>query len=489
MRRIIRFLNPIAHLGERRYSVLFPLFFMLVIYFLCELYAYGVAKNPMAVGSYVIFISVALIIYFAFREGLRGGLIAVITTIAYYYYIIVTRHYSGAQYDAGIETTIILGALYLLLAWIIGWLKQTIDRLIEQETDEKRRLQTIIQQLPVGVLITDNKGVLQQTNRQLEVIVGQKLPVGFQIGKDTLPQSKMNGKPINPSTSPLVHALSLEKAVTGKEFEYERKDGKKLHLQVSSAPIQSKSGKIIAAASIVADVTVQREMEERKDDFVNMASHELKTPITSIKLYVDTLLLQLKHSNDHKTKKILVGIQSQTNRLQELVNDLLDVSRLQTGKLMFHKERFRLDTLIDETVDGLQGVTNDHVLTCAKKTPTVVLADRFRVYQVLTNLITNAVKYSPAGSKIIIRLTKEEGKAVVSVQDFGIGIAKEQHKKIFDRLYQVAEDRGKTFPGFGMGLYISREIIKRHRGSIWVESELDKGSIFLFTLPLAKVRT
>jgi signal transduction histidine kinase len=487
MQRFLRFLNPLAHLGERHYSVLFPIFSMLVIYGLCEFYAYTIAKNPMAVGSYVIFISVALIIYFAFREGLRGGLVAVLITIAYYYYIIVTRHYTGEQYHGGVETTITLGMIYLLLAWIIGWLKQTIDRLIEQETDEKHRLQTIIQQLPVGVLITDSKGILQQSNRQVDQIIGQKMPVGFHIGQDNLSRSKINGKPINPSTSPLVHALSTGKAVTNKEFVYERKDGKTLHLQISSAPIHNRGGKIIAAASIIADITAQKELEARKDDFVNMASHELKTPITSMKLYVDTLLMRLKKTDDAKAQKILAGIKGQTERLQELVNDLLDVSRLQTGKLTFHKEQFRLDTLINETIEGLQGMTNKQELVFVnKKTAVNVLADRFRIYQVLTNLITNAVKYSPSGSKITITLQKEAGKVVVSVKDTGIGIAKDQHKKIFDRLYQVTDMQEKTFPGFGMGLYISKEIIKRHRGTIWVESEKGKGATFSFSLPLAK---
>ena len=115
-----------------------------------------------------------------------------------------------------------------------------------------------------------------------------------------------------------------------------------------------------------------------------------------------------------------------------------------------------------------------------------VFADRFRMYQVLTNLITNAIKYSKGEKQIKVRIKREADKVVVSVQDFGIGIAKEQQKKIFERLYQVQDDNGRTYPGFGMGLYISKEIITRHKGAIWVESEKGKGSTFYFTLPLKK---
>jgi signal transduction histidine kinase len=161
---------------------------------------------------------------------------------------------------------------------------------------------------------------------------------------------------------------------------------------------------------------------------------------------------------------------------------------LQTGKLHFTKEDIRLDELIEETVEQLEGTTKNQSITFSGKNPLTVNADRYRVYQVLNNLITNAAKYSPEGSDITVRLKKIDGKAVVSVSDSGIGISKDQQKKIFDRLYQVVDAEINTFPGLGMGLYISKEIIKRHKGTIWVESEKGKGSTFFFSLPLVKSR-
>jgi signal transduction histidine kinase len=309
------------------------------------------------------------------------------------------------------------------------------------------------------------------------------MPNGLIAGKDMIVTAKQNNKAISASQSPLAHVLITGKTIGNKEFIIERPDKKQVFINVSASVIRNKAGKIIAAASLINDITQQKEMEERKDDFVNMASHELKTPITSMKLYIDALMFLIKQQQNDKPVKILSNIKTQTERLQELVNDLLDVSRLQTGKLTFTKEQFRIDELLKETIEGIEGGTRKQKIIFHAPSPITVHADRFRIYQVITNLITNAIKYSPKEKDIHVKVKRNKDKVIVSVQDFGIGITKDEQKKIFDRLYQVSGDKEKTFPGFGMGLYISREIVKRHRGQIWVESELGKGSTFYFSLP------
>jgi PAS domain S-box-containing protein len=494
MKRLLRYINPIAHLGHHKYSYFFPFVTVVSFYILSEIFTYNVLKDPMGVGLYVIYLSVILIIYFSFREGLRGGILSTILTISYYLYIIATRHYKGNQRTAGIETTAILGIIFLIVSITIGWLKQTIDILIEREMDEKNRLQAIIQQLPVGVLITDEKGRIVQGNKQVDIVLGRQMRRGLVAGEATLPTVTSNGKPISPTHWPLAQAILTGKAVPGREFILEQDSGKKVFLQISASLIRNKEGKVIAAASIINDITHRKEIEKRKDDFVNMASHELKTPITSMKLYIESLIRRTSDSDDERTIKTLGSIKKQTERLQELVNGLLDVSRLQTGKLSFSKVSFRLDILAEELTEELRATTKKHTLIYSGKTPLIVFADKFRIYQVLTNLITNAIKYSPDATTITIRVKKADGKAVVSIKDEGIGIVKEQQKRIFDRLYQVADSDTNTFPGLGMGLYISKEIIKRHKGSIWVESEKvagrtdsKQGSIFYFTLPLTKL--
>ncbi len=484
MTRLDKYLNPLARLGLRRYSVLFPLISSISITLLSELYAYEIAGNPMSVGRYIIFVNVAMILYFAFRDGIRGGFIASAISILYYFYIIDSRHYEGQQLISGIETTIILAILFSLLSTIIGYLKQKIDTLIIREAEEKRRLQSIIKQLPVGIVIADDKGKVEYTNKKLESMIGRKFPKELIVGKNVMIPYHYNGKPLDPSNYPLAKTISTGKDVLEHELVIQPVNGKKIHVQVNASLIRNTERKAIAAVSIIQDISQQKELEIRKDDFVNMASHELKTPITSMKLYIDLLMQRVIKYDDDKTSYIVTNLKSQTQRLQELVNDLLDVSRIQTGKLTFKKESFRLDQVIQETVEALQGTTDRQRIVFKTNKRISVYADKFRIYQVITNLLTNAIKYSPDSGTIIIRAEIQGERALVSVTDQGIGIAKSEQKKIFDRLYQVTDPKEKTFPGLGMGLYISREIIRRHRGKIWVESEKAKGSTFFFTIPL-----
>jgi K+-sensing histidine kinase KdpD len=493
LKKITTYLNPLSRLGFRNYSLFFPLLCTITIAGLSEFIAYKVLHDPMAVGLYAIFLFVALIIYFSFRDGIQGGMIATTVTILYYGYIMFSRNYQGQQLIAGVQTTIVLGLLYILLAMVIGWLKQMIDGLIEKEKDARHvaeegqvRVREILEQLPIGVLLVEAHDMMVEGNKQVEKILGKKIRTKLSNDESFVsPHAHRGDKPMPVKEWPIFRAFKNGETITGEELLYVRNDKKKVHLRVSAAPIFNKKKQVIAAVSTFDDVTTDKEMELRKDDFVNMASHELKTPITSMKLYLDSLIGRVKNYGDERAMRTLSSIKNQTEKLQELVNDLLDVSRIQTGKLRFNKEEFRLDILIRETIDMLQE-TSSHPLVQSKKTSVVVYADRFRIYQVLTNLLTNAIKYSPPTKKIKVRVEKSGNFALVCVQDSGIGIAKEQQKRIFDRLYQVTDPKEKTFPGLGMGLYISKEIVKRHHGTIWVEGEKGKGSTFYFTLPLKK---
>lgn len=484
MSSLLGYLNPISRLGNRRYSRALPFLVAIGACVLLELAFTVLLHNPEAVGIFAIFVFVSLIIYFSFRDGVAGGAIVTGITISYYFYIIYSRHYVGEQLSSGVQTTLILALLYLFLSGVIGGLKQKIDFLIEREADGRQRLQAIVQQLPVGVIVTDKDGVIQMANKRADLLLGTPVEIGFKMGSKALAEGEYEGRPMNGSESVVARALAANKTVGDVEYIVNRPDGKKVHLLANASVIQNYEGKTIAAAAIFSDVTAHREMEQRKDDFVNMASHELKTPITSMKLYVEILLEQARQLKDEKVSKVAVSIAYQTDRLQKLVSDLLDVSRLQTGKMSFSKEIFRLDTLMVTTINELKHLADDKKIVYTGKLPLTVYADKLRIYQVITNLITNAIKYSPDTQLINISARRSGQYALVSVQDFGIGIEPSQKTKIFERLYQVNDDRGKTFPGFGMGLYISKAIIQRHRGRIWVESEVGKGSTFCFTLPL-----
>jgi PAS domain S-box-containing protein len=250
-------------------------------------------------------------------------------------------------------------------------------------------------------------------------------------------------------------------------------------------PMRDARGNITMWIGSNTDIDEQKRQEERKDEFISMASHELKTPVTSLKGFAYILQNRLKKRDDEESLKFLASINKQLNRLTKLINDLLDISRVQQGKLNYQEELFDLDALVQETIENLQAGTSTHQLLFEGGTAAQTYGDKDRVGQVLINLVTNAIKYSPAANRVIIRLSKEADNVMVSVQDFGIGIAGTYHQQIFERFYQVIDPVEKTYPGLGIGLYISSEIIKRHHGRIWVDSQKGAGSTFSFSLPVA----
>lgn len=244
------------------------------------------------------------------------------------------------------------------------------------------------------------------------------------------------------------------------------------------------AGKPTRMLGATTNITHQKQIEQDKSDFLSMASHELKTPLTSMKMFIDLLRKHIENTNLTRPKYFAKRLYDQANRLTELTNDLLDVSRIETGKLKLKKEKFEFNSFIEEIVEGIQATTDNHTIKVMHNPKLTVVADRYRLYQVLVNLLTNAIKYSPKAKEIIVDIKKDNKNVTVSVQDFGIGIRSDQQKRIFDRLYQVTDPEEKTYPGLGLGLYISKEIIHRHEGTIWVDSKKDQGSIFYFQLPI-----
>lgn len=287
----------------------------------------------------------------------------------------------------------------------------------------------------------------------------------------------------------IVQKIKQGERIEHYQTERVKKDGNVIPVSLTISPIYNDKGEIIGISNITRDITLQKQYDQEKSDFLSMVSHELKTPLTSMKMFLELLKKHVEPTNLDEAKYIVSRIQDQTSQLVELTNDLLDVSRIQTGKLRLKKEKFRLHALVQETVEALATSTRTHKLIILSKIDIEIIADRYRVFQVLVNFLTNAIKYSPAGKDIHISLKKKDDEAIISVQDFGIGIKKEQRKKIFERHYQVSDQQAKTYPGLGLGLYISKEIIERHNGRIWVESVKGKGSTFYFSLPLGRSNT
>lgn len=221
-----------------------------------------------------------------------------------------------------------------------------------------------------------------------------------------------------------------------------------------------------------------------RDDFISVASHELKTPVTSVKMFTQVLRHHSEQIGDYKAVDHLSKMDKQLNKLTELIYNLLNISKIQAGRMEFNYERFNFDKSVKEVVEVLQQSAPKHILTVQGATKKDIMGDEERIGQVINNLVSNAVKYSPKANKIVISLSSNKDNVKVTVQDFGIGMEKGHFKRIFERFYRVYDTTDKTFPGLGIGLYISSEIIKRHGGKFWVDSTIGKGSVFYFTLPV-----
>ena len=229
----------------------------------------------------------------------------------------------------------------------------------------------------------------------------------------------------------------------------------------------------------IMDITTMMEQDRKKDEFISIASHELKTPLTSLKLYA-----QILNKNNEKTGYYLPIMSEQIENLDHLVNELLDVSKIQSNNMILHKEKFSLVKLINNCIESIALISPLHKITFLYNKDARILADKSRVEQVMFNLLTNAVKYSPKATKIEVNLNSGDQDVIIKIKDYGIGIAKNNIDKIFDRFFRAMGANIYGISGFGMGLYIAQEIIKQHKGKIWVKSTEGKGSTFYFSLPI-----
>jgi signal transduction histidine kinase len=229
------------------------------------------------------------------------------------------------------------------------------------------------------------------------------------------------------------------------------------------------------------------DLVNKRDEFFSVASHELKTPVTSLKAYTQLLLMDESELNGNSNHEVMLKkMDLQINKLTCLINDLLDTSRLQNGKLVYTKSSFRFDEFVSEILAEIQLTTDITHIIIKKNDLVEVNADRDRIGQVLTNLLTNAIRFGRRSEEIIVESTVEGNHVICSVRDFGEGIDADQQDKIFDRFYRVSGNNLHTFPGLGLGLYIAKEIINRHDGNIRVESSKGCGSTFYFELPIHK---
>jgi PAS domain S-box-containing protein len=256
-------------------------------------------------------------------------------------------------------------------------------------------------------------------------------------------------------------------------FETKRltKNGRLIDVSVTVSPVKDSQGHIIGLSKIARDISERKQDEARKNDFIGMVSHELKTPLTSLTAILQVLESKLRKSEDPFVAEGVNRATLQVKRMSNMINGFLNVSRLESGKIQIDKRPFIIGDLISEVISETNLTGLSHIVELGHCDKTVLIADKEKINSVLSNLLSNAVKYSPKGSNILVNCHEEKHEVIVSIRDDGMGILPEDAKHIFDRYYRVASNRKLQISGFGIGLYLSAEIIQRHDGRIWVESE------------------
>ncbi|QSQ19010.1 PAS domain-containing protein [Pyxidicoccus parkwayensis] len=376
------------------------------------------------------------------------------------------------------------------------------ERLLAAEHRARERLEesfalldTFLKHAPIGLGFIGRDLRYLRINDALATLHGRRREE--EIGKTV--------REMTPHVAPVVEPLMRRVMETGTpiigidmEGEVPATPGERRHWNVSYYPVRTESGTVLGVGAVVVEVTAERRAQAERehllreaqeairirDDFMSIAAHELKTPLTPLKLHLQMLKAQADAGRPVSPRHVHKAL-SQLARLSVLVNDLLDTSRIQAGKLELVREPISLRALIREVLSDFRGTSPLHSLELdAPQDPFVVLGDRSRLAQVLTNLVENAFKYSPTGGTVHVTARRLGSEACVSVRDSGIGIPEDQQAHLFERFFRARNAPISGFGGLGLGLYICRDIIERHGGRIWVESEVEHGSTFHFALPV-----
>jgi len=356
-------------------------------------------------------------------------------------------------------------------------------QLYEGLSQEKHRLDAILEHTADGVMILDHAYQIVVFNRALAKLTGWTAAEAIGHNHDEIVR-----------WAKLQTDLDMESAVKGGwplpsarllyvEGDLRRRNGGTLSVGITYAPLFDRDGRLVNVIANVRDITRFREADEVKSTFISVISHELKTPVALIKGYADTLLREDARWDRRTTRESLTVILVEADRLNELVDNLLDASRLQAGVLPLEMTEVALDALAERTAKRFQTQTDIHEITVDFPADfPYVVGDPSRIGQVFDNLLSNAIKYSPQGGRIAITGRVRPNEVVVTVSDEGVGIPIEERQRVFERFFRGVRERHQRTPGAGLGLFLAKAIVEAHGGRMWVESDPDDGSEFSFSM-------
>ncbi|MDB6066170.1 MAG: sensor signal transduction histidine kinase [Pedosphaera sp.] len=336
--------------------------------------------------------------------------------------------------------------------------------------------QALFNSMTEGVLILDRSGHVHLVNRSVQELFG--------LTADVRGQTMLEAFRLQELTE-VMKRLQAERVVQGHEFQLPGVEGRQL--EVNAAAVMDRQGTQRGSILVFHDLTRLNQLENTRQEFVANVSHELRTPLSLIKGFVETLLDGAKNDPELVTR-FLRTIEKHTDRLTYLIEDLLTISRLESGQIVMNRHAVDLREEVEHVVDDLQARAADKSITLRNELPAELkaVADADRLQQVLFNLVENAIKYGRAEGNVTIGgRANPDGKVELWVQDDGPGIPQEAKERVFERFYRVDRARSRETGGTGLGLSIVKHIVQAHGGEVWVKSEVGQGAAFFFTLPQA----
>ncbi|HKO24343.1 MAG TPA: ATP-binding protein, partial [Chloroflexota bacterium] len=350
----------------------------------------------------------------------------------------------------------------------------------ERLADSEERFRLLVQHSSDIITILAADGTVLYQSPSLETVLGYA--PAEREGQNIFAVPLVHPDDVAARHAMLRQALDQPDALVCAEYRLRHKDGRWRWIEAIACNLlhDPRIGGIILNSR---DITERKEYEQRRDDFISIAAHELRAPLTSVQGFAELLARRVAREGHPELVEIVAKMTQQVSRMTTLVQELLDVSRLQTGNLVFDLQPVALNALVHDIVQEIQPLAPDHRLVIAEGEPVIVRADALKTAQVVRNLLLNAIKYSPDADRVIVRITHEDSVGRVRIQDFGVGIPVEEQERVFERFGRVQATRDR-FPGLGLGLYITKGLVEGQGGTIRVESRPGTGSTFSFTLPL-----
>ncbi len=345
--------------------------------------------------------------------------------------------------------------------------------------ESKKTTESVVRSLSEGLVVVDTKGKVVMMNPAAEKLLGSE-------------QKERLNKPITTGLKDehLVSLVSGSEEKGNKEIElFSKEDQTKKTLRSSSAVIENEYGQTVGMVSVLSDITKQKELDRMKSNFVSNITHELRTPLVATQKSLALLLTKSTGAINEAQERFLVAADQNLKRLSALIDDLLDLAKLEAGRMELKPRVVSAENIVDECAGSFKAWAESRSIRLKKKIEEnipQIKVDPGRMVQVLNNLVGNAIKYTPENGTITIDVFHEKDNNCLkfSVIDTGVGIPKEDLPKVFDKFYQAGERNLSDVTGTGIGLSVTKEIVAAHGGKIWVESEIGEGTKFIFTIPV-----